>query len=377
MITDSYENEMEESSVEFGDQEYTDKSTDYGIPNEERKLQTQAYDKAVSDLVEGVRTKEIIIDPDYQRNYIWDDKRASLLVESIVMNVPIPVIYVAEDEDGKWVVVDGLQRLESLRRFFDNEFKLKGLEILDELSGEQYSNLNPKARRILRNGLLRVIVIKYESHPDIKYDIFQRLNRGSIRLNEQELRNCMYRGSFLTLLKELRENEQYLHSLGLKKPDKRFIDAELILRFFALSSSYSPEKGKIHNYTKMKNFLNHYAEKNQHLNDLVLREKRELFLTTVEKVVSVFPGPSFRRIINGGKEADKYRLNRALMDAIMLTFSRYDEDFITHNKESIIRININLTNDTEYCDALVMGTSDTKRIEYRLNVWEREFRNLS
>lgn len=158
---------------------------------------------------------DLLLDPDYQRNYVWDNKKASLLVESFLLNVPIPVIYVCEDDDGRWNVVDGLQRLESLRRFFANEFKLRGLEVLQELDGFQYSTLNPKAARLLRNGILRIILIFKESHPDIKYEIFMRLNRGSIRLTEQELRNCLYRGKFNDLLKELRNNNQFLRILGL------------------------------------------------------------------------------------------------------------------------------------------------------------------
>ena len=102
------------------------------IPTEQRNLRTQAYDKSISDIINMLNNGDIILDPDYQRKYIWDNKTASVLVESILLNVPIPVIYVAEDEDSRWNVVDGLQRLNSLKRFFDNEFKLRGLEVLQE-----------------------------------------------------------------------------------------------------------------------------------------------------------------------------------------------------------------------------------------------------
>jgi len=98
------------------DLKFEDKSGDENligteIPKELRNLRTQTYDKSVSDLVSMMHDKDIILDPDYQRNYIWDNKRASLLVESILLNVPIPVIYLNEDEESRWIVVDGLQRL--------------------------------------------------------------------------------------------------------------------------------------------------------------------------------------------------------------------------------------------------------------------------
>lgn len=183
---------------------YDDKNEDENlsseIPKEQRILRTQAYDKSISDIVSMIKDGDVVLNPDYQRSYLWDNKKASLLVESILLNVPIPVIYVAEEDDSKWAVVDGLQRLNSLRRFFDNEFKLTGLEVLSELKGLQFSTLNPKAARLLKNGILRIILIFKESNPEIKYDIFMRLNRGSIKLSEQELRNCLYLGKLSFLI---------------------------------------------------------------------------------------------------------------------------------------------------------------------------------
>ena len=111
-----------------------ERQNDVEIPHDVRKLTTQAYDKSVSDVVRMICEKELILDPDYQRNYVWDNKKASKLIESIILNVPIPVIYVSEEQDSSWSVIDGLQRLNSLKRFFDGKFKLSGLEILYELN---------------------------------------------------------------------------------------------------------------------------------------------------------------------------------------------------------------------------------------------------
>ena len=94
----------------------------------ERKLYIKPYDRMVKDLVVEIEEKQIILDPDYQRNYVWGNDKASLLIESILLNIPIPVIYASEDFDGKWVIVDGLQRLYSLKRYCNDEFKLSGLE---------------------------------------------------------------------------------------------------------------------------------------------------------------------------------------------------------------------------------------------------------
>jgi hypothetical protein len=183
----------DDNNLHFSDPREEEESQIDLIPTGERNLRTQAYDFSISNIISKINDDDIVLDPDYQRNYVWDDKRASLLVESILLNVPIPAVYVAEDQDGRWDVVDGLQRLNSLKRFFGDEFKLKGLDVLRELNKAYYKDLNPKATRILRNGILRIILIFKESHPDIKYEIFMRLNRGAVKLTEQELRNCLCR----------------------------------------------------------------------------------------------------------------------------------------------------------------------------------------
>ena len=129
---------------DFDDTTGEDEIEPVEIPKEVRNLRTQSYDKSVRDLVAMIDDGDIDLDPDYQRNYLWDNKKASLLIESILLNIPIPVVYVAENDDSEWNVIDGLQRLNSLYRFFKNEFKLGRLEVLSELNGLTFHNLPPK-----------------------------------------------------------------------------------------------------------------------------------------------------------------------------------------------------------------------------------------
>ena len=347
----------------------SDEPTSVEIPKEVRVLRTQAYDKSVSDLIRMKKDKDIIFSPEYQRNYVWDNKKASLLVESILLNIPIPIIYASEETDGKWNIVDGLQRLSALERFFNNSFKLTGLEVLQELNGQRYSELNEKATRFLNNGIIRIILIFNDSHSEIKYDIFMRLNTGAVKLKEQELRNCLYRGSFNERMKKLCNEKKFLSILGLTEPHKRMDDIELILRYFAISENFDFEKGTINDYRgRIKTFLNSYMEANAKATDDKLDYLSGKFTETIEKIYCVFGVNAFRRINQDGS-FDK-PINRAIMDIATISFEKYKIDDLITKKIQIVDLLKTLPiNDQDFNDSISVGTSDKKKIEYRISKW--------
>ncbi|WP_342506112.1 DUF262 domain-containing protein [Sporosarcina sp. FSL K6-2383] len=362
-----FREETEEFEDKIIDVEIEDDEEINEIPTEQRKLRVQAYDKSVGDLVRMVRENDIILNPEYQRNYVWDNKKASLLIESILLNIPIPVIYASEEEDSSWNIVDGLQRLNALKRFYENNFKLSGLKILSELNGEKYEDLNPKAKRVLNNGSLRVILIFNDSHPEIKYDIFMRLNTGSVKLNEQELRNCLYRGSLNNLLKHLAKNPKFLNMLGLKLPHKRMVDCEMILRYFSFSENFDSEKNSIRNYKgATKTYLNSYFESNQNLNIDIIQKLEDKFNKVIDSVFEVFGDKAFRKLSDDGFET---KINKAIMDVIMISFEQYTFEEIQAKKTEILTLYIELLNKPRFNLSVTQGTSDTKVLEYRLNEW--------
>jgi Protein of unknown function DUF262 len=365
----------EENDLDFDDQ-YSPEEDSTEIPTEVRKINTQAYDKSVSDVVRMINDGEINLNPEYQRNYIWDNKRASLLVESIILNVPIPVIYVSQEDDDTWTVIDGLQRLNSLKRYFDRDFKLTGLEILAVLNKSDIKSLNPKALRVLRNGLLRIIVIANDSHPEIKYDVFMRLNRGSVKLTEQELRNCLYRGKLNETLKSLAENKSILTLLNLKAPHNRMMDCELILRYLALVEKWDIATNEINGYKgKMKNFLNEYMYSNQNPDKKFISKNTKEFEETTEKVLSVYGGKAFRRLNEEGEYETS--LNRSIMDILMTSSAYFSKSELEGNKEKIIeRLEYLILNDLTFRNSVTISTSDTKVITYRLKRWYDEVNSI-
>lgn len=337
------------------------------IPHEVRNLITQAYDKSVSDIVRMITDKDLILNPEYQRNYVWDNKKASKLVESVILNVPIPVIYVAEDKDSTWSVIDGLQRLNSLKRFFDGKFKLSGLEILYELNKCDFKSLPAKASRMLKNGLLRVVMVAADSNNDIKYDIFMRLNTGAIHLNEQELRNCLYRGEMNTFIQDEAKNTQWLAMLGLKEPHKRMADRELLLRFLALAVNWDRDNCEVRGYKgNMKSFMNAFMKQYQHDNSNLYYFKT-LCEETIGKVLEIYGENAFRRLNEDGSVTP---INRAIMDAIMIASIPYSKEHLYNKKKEIQeRLFEELNNNTDFRRSTLSSTSDTKVLNSRISHW--------
>ncbi|EJB8415576.1 TPA: DUF262 domain-containing protein [Vibrio vulnificus] len=356
---------------DYDDQTGEDDLDPVEIPKEVRNLRTQSYDKSVRDLVAMIDDGDIDLDPDYQRNYLWENKKASLLIESILLNIPIPVVYVAENDDAEWNVIDGLQRLNSLYRFFKNDFKLSRLEVLSELNGLTYHNLPPKAKRMLGNGMFRVVVLLAETHPEIKYDVFMRLNTGSVRLNEQELRNCLYRGPFNDFLKECRVNEKFLSCLKLKETHKRFVDAELVLRFLAIRENYDITTCKLNYPGRMKTFLNMFMAKHQNAEPEKMEEFARVFESSMDNIYNVLGDTAFRRPDKDGNH--ETRINRSLIDVIMLCFSHLTAEQCEQNKDLYAAHVIELCNNESFLDAITYGTADSKRIATRLELGLKTF----
>jgi len=204
--------------------------------------------------------------------------------------------------------------------------------------------------------------------------VFVRLNRGSVKLSEQELRNCIYRGNFNNLIKELRENKDFLVLQGLKEPNKRMKDAERILRFFAFCDN-SERKYK----SPLKKFLNDYIEKKRNLLDSELEEKRELFKKCVEICYQIFGDLAFRRYSLGDQETQgkKEDINEGLMDIQLYGFMEYEKRDIS-GKEQIIRdafIDL-ITADTKMIESIEKGTYGTPQVKMRTEKWFKILREI-
>lgn len=342
---------------DLGERDHTEPDP---FPPPERRIVTQAYDLSLGTLVEQWQNGQLLL-PDFQREYVWSNAKASRLIESLLLNIPVPVVYFAETEDAKFLVIDGHQRIRSIVRYFDNQFRLSGLRISEEFKGKRFFELPEKEQRFLAMRVLRAIILTFESHPDMKFEVFERLNTGGVALNAQEVRNAIYRGALNDLLVDLERHPEFLACLARDKPRRRMVDRELVLRFLGLRSNYS-------NYRpSLLRFLNDFMEEHQDPTPQWLSAQRRLFISTVTLIKSVYGGAAFRVIDSDGKPLER-NINRALFDAQMLVFSTVDKETVSaQERRRLLAGTAQLMTTPEFEDTIRIATGDRSRLRSRVD----------
>ena len=335
------------------------------LTSDERKLVTQPYDYSISQLKGDVENKKILlIEVPYQRQYVWDDGKASRLIESLLLNVPIPVCYFAENKDGTWEVIDGLQRTHTIVRFLNGEFALRGLSVLTELNGLTFNKLPLRDQRRVETRTIRCVVITEDSHPDIKFDVFERLNTGSVKLLPQELRNCIYRGAFNDGLRATAAGKDFRTLVGGRR-DPRMRDAEMVLRFLALYDGLATYK------EPLTQFLNEYMRRNRGSKPKVAALR--VFSQTVHTLNSTLASHAFHLVKDG---SEVQTLNRAVFDAVMIGLAYSDRDQIQKRSKQFRQAHIELMSNDEFGRLVGRATADRNRMHGRIRMYSEMIKSI-
>lgn len=274
------------------------------LQEQRRRVDFDSYDITVDELVRRVARHRIEIAPAYQRQFRWDDERQSRLIESLLLGIPVPPLFfatnVAAGEGTSWEVVDGLQRLLTLVNFLGDEntrqvariksepLRLTGLEILHALEGVSAEGLPADLKDGLLDRPVKVIVLNDKSDLQVRFDLFERLNTGGIKLTDHEVREAVFMGEFVNLLTELAESISFQRVVLLPKP--RLVDGtpqDHVLRFFAFRDRYR----EFHH--SVKDFLTDYCR--DAAEDPSIDERRRIFGNTFEFLSEVFPEGIRRR----------------------------------------------------------------------------------
>lgn len=328
------------------------------IAEDEREVYIDTKPMSIFELHRRYKRGEIELNPDYQRKDVWNDVKKSKLVESVLRNIPIPAIYLSEREDGIKEVIDGQQRLNTFFEFLENKIELRKLPVLYDLNRNYFNNLDVKYQRRIEDYIIHVFIIKKESHPDIKFDIFERINEGASHLNAQELRNCTFRGEGIDLIKKLANDESFKRVIGNKLQKKRSKDEEAILRFLSFYlKSYSSYKGNLNSFLNetLRSFDTYKYQ---------LKNIEKTFVRTMMLIYEVFGDKAFIK-----SDSTRKKVNISLFDIITVSFAKSNYNKVKQDREAIIKALEDLMSDKEFYMSITSSTLSISNVNVRFEKW--------
>ena len=323
---------------------------------------------------------KICMDPSFQRNFVWNSRQMSELIESVIIGIPLPLIYLAESQNGSLVVVDGRQRLTTFIQFLNNEFKLKGLRILKELNGYSFDDLEEnnvfsKYATDIEDFQLVVQIIKYPTPDKVRFDIFDRVNRGGTPLNKQEMRNALYQGKSTDVLKTLSEGEAFKLATGSSISPKHMKDRYIILRAICFSLYQKKElrdiDGKTIEYkSDIEDFLGRGMEFLNTRTDEEITELKNEFERNMRHIYYVLGEDAFRI---PGLDGRRRPISMTLFEALYYLFQNF-EDVDKEDREKLEQCVAELLDDAEFLDCLQSSVDSKNHVDIRFNKVMRKYR---
>jgi hypothetical protein len=354
---------LSEDDVEVVDEtEKSDKGVEYRY-----SITSYGADYPVDGLVRRVANDDIFIPP-FQRKFVWSRYQSSRFVESLLLGLPVPAIFLGKEEDtNKLLVIDGQQRLRSLQHFYKGEFEggdefvLQG--VASRFEGLSYRTLPEADRRRLDDSIIHAIVVKQDEPEDDNnssiYLLFERLNTGGSLLHPQEIRACIFHGPLNDLIAELNENTDWRAVYGPE--NQRMKDRELILRFFTLLFDLG-------RYSKpMEGALNKYMSSNRRLQRQSRKELVEAFVPTIETISSALGTTAFRPV---------RAINAAVFDAVMVAVARQQPEIAKATADRIKDAYFKLLDNPDFKAAYEVSTSSEDRVNARIDIASRYFAEL-
>lgn len=312
--------------------------------------------RTVHDVLRRIEKGSFIMDPDFQRDFIWEEDKQCKLIESVMMRIPLPVFYLAENNKGQMIVVDGLQRLSTFRRFVNNELKLK-LPHQSELHQKYFQDLPPKLQNRVEDCSLVLYVIDAKVPERALLDIFERVNGGE-PLTRQQMRNCLFSGQATRFLRDESDTNVFLNATGGSLNSKTMRDRELINRFCAFQLlKFSQYRGD------MDGFLAQALNKMNSLSETHIEKLRSEFRTSMRNNYCVYGKHAFRK--HSSPYDGRSVINASLWDVMSTGLSRYSEALVDANKNKLqIRL-YELFEQYSFSEAISLGTNQVSRVRVR------------
>lgn len=316
--------------------------------------------------------KRVILDSDFQREDVWHPEDKAELVESVLMGLPLPIFYFSQDKYGNLIVVDGRQRLTALFSYMNDGYKLKNLKILPNVNDRKFSELSPAQRARIEDFQIQAHVIMPPTPDRIKFDIFDRVNRGGTRLNKQEMRNALYQGAATRLLKTLSESDSFKDATGKAfVREKRMKDKYILTRYitFYLYRNHvlKDEKGEVYVYKDdIDELLGFGMDALNHMGEAELQRIEKLVLDGLKKSYFYLGEDGFR--LSGGERRSPINMN--VFETVMFIMQ-----FLPFENESLkdqIKIKVqNLLGNEEFRENIGNHRDSAARLKWRLEQAEQ------
>ena len=323
--------------------------------------------RTIHDVIRRIDKSNYVMDPDFQRDFIWPEDKQSKLIESVIMRIPLPVFYLAEDDEGRMVVVDGLQRLSTFQRFVKDELALR-LRDRKELDNRRFSGLSSKLQNRVEDCNLIFYIIDWKVPEQARLDIFERVNSG-VPLTRQQMRNSLFTGRATLFLKTESRTEIFAKATGGSLNTKTMRDRELVNRFCAFQLLDLGEyRGD------MDDFLARCLRRMNKMEEAELSRLSEEFRTGLANNFMVFGQHAFRKYSAG--QTRRSRLNASFWDVMSTGLSRYPPDRVAAAAEPLLSSVHDLFDNDEFNTAITYGTSDTRKVKLRFEITHGVFEEV-
>jgi hypothetical protein len=331
----------------------------------QERLVTQAADFSLETVAQMVDSGAIDTSPRYQRRERWKRDKQSALIESFLLNIPVPPVYLSEDAFGRYSIIDGKQRLTAIRDFMRDEFNLLESEAFPELRGHYFSDLPPELANALQvRPYIRVVTLLRQSDPELKYQVFIRLNTGGEPLNAQEIRNVAFRGPLNDLIYELSEDE-FLHAqLKIRDPRspnyRNMLDAEFVLRFMTLFEGWQRFTGDF------RRSMDDFMAANQNLSDDRRDFLGEQFERSIAACRDIWGDYAFKRPVGSGwRDLAIAGMYDAEMIAVAL-LSDPQLNKLRERHDAVLEATVSLFDDAAFESAATQATNTPARVRHRI-----------
>ena len=299
-----------------------------------------------------------ILDPDFQRAFVWSPEQQSRLIESVLMRIPLPVFYFAETKTGETIIVDGLQRITTFHRFMNDEFKLTHVaKGNNALHGKKFSELHPKFKNRIRRTNLILYIIDEKAPNRAKLDLFERVNSGTT-LTRQQMRNCLYMGAGTRWLRDMADSDSFKKATGHSLNTKTMRDRELINRFCAFRLLGAEKyKGYMDDFLADCLDLMNSMDKNQ-LNSLAVE-----FEQSMDNARTVFGKHAFRK--HRSKHDTRSVINASLFDIFSVAFTKISPETIKKNKKSLLSLFYASMDNSAFVNSITSATNQKRQVKER------------